>query len=54
LVLAGDKIGASVVSGVSRGEIISLTLAPALLLAMIVQLWAELRPSVLGERPPPR
>ena len=51
LVLAGDMIGAIVVSGVSKGEIISLTLAPALLVAMIVQLWAELRPSVLGERP---
>ena len=44
LVLAGDMIGAIVVSGVSNGEIISLTLAPALLVAMIVQLLAELGP----------
>ena len=47
LVLACDMIGAIAVSGVSNGEIISLTLAPALLVVMIVQLWAERRPSVL-------
>jgi putative oxidoreductase len=34
LVLAGDMIGAIVVSGLLRGEAISLTLAPALLVAM--------------------
>jgi putative oxidoreductase len=35
LLLAGDMVGAIVVSGVLHGETISLTLAPALLLAMI-------------------
>jgi putative oxidoreductase len=39
LVLAGDMIGAIVVSGIARGEIISLTLAPAELVAMLVLLW---------------
>ena len=51
LVLAGDMVGAIVVSGVARGEIISLTLAPALLVAMIVLLWAGGKPTVLSERP---
>lgn len=40
LVLAGDMVGAIVVSGVARGEIISLTLAPALLAAMVYLLLA--------------
>ena len=35
LALAGDMVGAIVVSGIGRGEDISLTLAPALLVAMI-------------------
>jgi putative oxidoreductase len=39
LVLAGDMIGAIVVSGIAKGEIISLTLAPAELVAMLVLLW---------------
>lgn len=51
LVLAGDMVGAIVVSGVAKGEIVSLTLAPALLVAMIAQLWAELTPARLSERP---
>ncbi len=34
-VLAGDMVGAIIVSGVGQGEVISLTLAPTLLLAMI-------------------
>ena len=34
LALAGDMVGAIVVSGIAKGEIISLTLAPALLAAM--------------------
>jgi putative oxidoreductase len=34
LALAGDMVGAIVVSGLAKGEIISLTLAPALLVAM--------------------
>src|SRR5437016_13976769 len=38
LVLAGDMIGAILVSGLARGEIISLTLAPAELVAMAVLL----------------
>ena len=37
-VLAGDKIGAIVVSGLAKGELISLTLAPAELVAMLVLL----------------
>lgn len=39
LVLAGNMVGAIVVSGLLRGEMISLTLAPALLLAMLMLLW---------------
>jgi uncharacterized membrane protein YphA (DoxX/SURF4 family) len=34
--LAGDMVGAIVVSGLVQGEFISLTLAPALLVAMLV------------------
>lgn len=34
--LAGDMVGAIVVSGLVQGEVISLTLAPALLVAMLV------------------
>lgn len=36
LALAADMIGAVVVSGLARGEVISLTLAPLLLAAMII------------------
>ena len=39
LVLAGDMIGAILVSGLAKGELISLTLAPAELVAMVVLLW---------------
>ena len=39
LVLAGDMVGAIVVSGIGRGESVSLTLAPALLVAMILLIW---------------
>ena len=39
LALAGDMVGAIVVSGLARGEIISLTLAPLLLLAMLFMIW---------------
>lgn len=45
LALAGDMIGAIVVSGIERGETISLTLAPVLLVAMVFLLLAA---------PPPR
>lgn len=41
LALAGDMVGAIVVSGVRHGEIISLTLAPVLLVAMLVLVQAE-------------
>jgi putative oxidoreductase len=40
LVLAGDMIGAIVFSGLAKGEIVSLTLAPAELVAMVVLLWS--------------
>jgi putative oxidoreductase len=40
VVLGGDMIGAIVVSGIGRAELISLTLAPALLVAMGVLLAA--------------
>jgi putative oxidoreductase len=39
LVLAGDMVGAIIVSGVGRGEMISLTLAPALLAGMLFLLY---------------
>jgi putative oxidoreductase len=39
LVLAGNMVGAIIVSGVAKGELISLTLAPAELVAMLVLLW---------------
>jgi putative oxidoreductase len=38
LVLAGDMVAAIIVSGIANGEIISLTLAPAELVAMLVLL----------------
>jgi putative oxidoreductase len=38
LVLAGNMIGAIIVSGLAKGELISLTLAPAELIAMLVLL----------------
>lgn len=39
LVLAADMVGAIAVSGIARGEIVSLTVAPAVLVAMLVLLW---------------
>jgi putative oxidoreductase len=36
LALAGDMVGAIVVSGIKEGELISLTLAPALLAVMLL------------------
>jgi putative oxidoreductase len=36
LALAGDMVGAIVVSGIKEGEVVSLTLAPALLVAMLL------------------
>jgi putative oxidoreductase len=38
LALAGDMVGAIVVSGIKEGELISLTLAPALLVVMLLLL----------------
>jgi putative oxidoreductase len=51
LVLAGDMVGAIVVSGIARGEMISLTLAPAQLVAMLVLLWTG--PGAYSLRPSP-
>jgi putative oxidoreductase len=48
LVLAGDMVGAIVVSGLAKGEVLSLTLAPAELGAMLVLLWAG--PGTFGLR----
>jgi len=50
LVLAGDMVGAIVVSGIAKGEVISLTVAPAELVAMLTLVWTgsgaiALRPS---------
>ena len=39
LVLAGDMVGAIVISGIARGELISLTLAPIELVLMLVLLF---------------
>lgn len=52
LVLAGDMIGAIVISGIAKGEIISLTLAPAELVAMLVLLWTGPGASALRPSPP--
>ena len=38
IVLAGDMVAAIIVSGIAKGEIVSLTLAPAELAAMVVVL----------------
>jgi putative oxidoreductase len=48
LALAGDMVGAIVVSGIARGEEISLTLAPALLVAMLVLLRSSRRGHARG------
>jgi putative oxidoreductase len=49
LALAGDMVGAIVVSGIKEGEVISLTLAPALLIVMLLLLWT--RPASRASRP---
>ena len=51
LVLAGDMIGAIVPSGIAKGEILILTLAPAELVAMLVLLWTG--PGATSLRPSP-
>jgi uncharacterized membrane protein YphA (DoxX/SURF4 family) len=43
IALAGDMVGAIVVSGIALGELVSLTLAPAMLAAMLVLIARELR-----------
>ncbi len=40
LVLAADMVAAIIVSGIERGELISLTLAPVQLAGMLFLLWA--------------
>jgi putative oxidoreductase len=50
LVLAGDMVGAIVFSGVKEGEVISLTLAPALLITMVFLIWAGAGTASLDER----
>jgi putative oxidoreductase len=52
LILAGDMIGAIVVSGIAKGELVSLTLAPAELMAMLVLLWTGPGAHSLRPRPP--
>ena len=59
--LAGDMVGAIVVSGIALGELVSLTLAPAMLAAMLVLIVRELRdrggrriPTALRRRSPVR
>lgn len=39
LLLAGDMVGAIIVSGIGRGEMVSLTLAPALLVTVLFLAW---------------
>jgi putative oxidoreductase len=52
LALAGDMAGAIVVSGFGEGEAISLTLAPALLVTMIVLMrFGPGRPALRPSRP---
>lgn len=51
LVLAGDMIGAIVLSGIVKGELISLTLAPTLLVVMIVLVWVGPGPFSLRASP---
>ncbi len=52
LVLAADMIGAILVSGIAKGELVSLTLAPAELVAMLVLLWTGPGASALRPSPP--
>jgi putative oxidoreductase len=54
LVLAGDMVGAIVASGIGEGEAISLTLAPALLVAMAYLVWVGAGSHALDRRLPPQ
>jgi uncharacterized membrane protein YphA (DoxX/SURF4 family) len=49
--LAGDMVGAIVVSGIALGELVSLTLAPAMLAAMLVLIARELSGRRAGGKP---
>jgi uncharacterized membrane protein YphA (DoxX/SURF4 family) len=49
-VLAGNTIGAIVVSGILQNEVLSLTLAPGLLAAMLYVLWIGPGPFALDRR----
>jgi putative oxidoreductase len=51
LVLAGDMVAAIIVSGIAQGELISLTVAPAQLTAMLFLLWTGPGRFVLGRQP---
>ena len=54
LALAVDMIGAIVISGLARGELVSLTLAPLLLVAMISLIRVGAGPWSLDRRIAPR
>ena len=54
LALAVDMIGAIVISGLARGELVSLTLAPLLLVAMISLIRVGAGPWSLDHRIAPR
>ena len=49
MVLAGNMVGAIIVSGIAKGEPISLTLAPAELVTMLVLLWSGPGADTLGK-----
>jgi uncharacterized membrane protein YphA (DoxX/SURF4 family) len=51
--LAGDMVGAIVVSGIALGELVSLTLAPAMLVAMLTLIARELSDRRTRPRPLP-
>jgi putative oxidoreductase len=51
LVLAGDMVGAILISGIARGEMVSFTLAPAQLVAMLIVVWTG--PGALSLRASP-
>jgi uncharacterized membrane protein YphA (DoxX/SURF4 family) len=51
IALAGDMVGAIVVSGIALGELVSLALAPAMLAAMLVLIARELSRPADGRNP---
>jgi uncharacterized membrane protein YphA (DoxX/SURF4 family) len=51
LVLAADMAAAIVVSGITKGELVSLTLAPAELLAMVLLFVTASQPSDRPDKP---